>query len=75
MGRNILDLRPNCNLVIDIDMIWAVDIDCEPDISANKQKWDVRIFPQGESTSYRLVCANKESAESLFKVISDKMMQ
>jgi hypothetical protein len=75
MERNILDLRPNCNLVMDVDMIWAVDIYCEPDIFADKQKWSVRVFSQGVSTGYRLECDNKESAEALFKVISDKMKQ
>ena len=75
MERNILDLRPNCNLVMDIDMIWAVDIHCEPDIFADKQKWEVRIFSQGVSTGYRLDCDNKESAEALFKTITDKMNQ
>lgn len=75
MERNILDLRPYCNMVMDVDMIWAVDIHCEPDIFADKQKWDVRIFSQGESDGYHLNCNNKESAETLFKVISDKMMK
>ena len=75
MERNILDLRPNCNLVMDVDMIWAVDIYCEPDIFADKQKWEVRVFSQGVSTGYRLAFGNKESAEALFKKITDKMNQ
>lgn len=75
MERNILDLRPNCNLVMDVDMIWAVDINCEPDVSNDKVSWEVRIFPKGTSTSYRLVCNNNESAEALFKTITDKMNQ
>ena len=31
MERNILDLSPNANLVIDINMIWAVDINGQGD--------------------------------------------
>lgn len=75
MERNILDLRPNCNVVMDIGMIWAVDIYCEPDVFADKQRWEVRVFSQGVSTGYRLECGNKESAEALFKKITDKMNQ
>lgn len=75
MKRNILDLRPNCNLVMDVDMIWAVDTHCEPDKFADKQRWEVRIFSQGVSDGYILKCGDKESAEALFKTISDRMMQ
>jgi len=75
MKRNILDLRPNCNLVIDVDMIGAVDIYCEPDKFADKQEWEVRVFSQGVSNGYVVKCGNKETAEALFKTISDRMMQ
>jgi hypothetical protein len=73
MERNILDLRPNCNLVMDIDMIWAVDI--YSDVSKDKVSWEVRIFSQGVSDGYILKCNDKESAEALFKTITDKMNQ
>ena len=75
MKRNILDLRPNCNLVMDVDMICAVDINCEQDKFADKQKWEVRIFSQGVSNGYVAKCGDKETAEALFKIISDRMMQ
>ena len=74
MERNILDLRPNCNVVMDIDMIWAVDIYCEPDVFADKQKWEVRVFSQGVSNGYVVKCGNKETAKSLFSLISARIL-
>lgn len=67
MERNILDLRPNANLVIDINMIWAVDINGQGD------GCEVRIFPQGTSDPYLLKCQSKEIAKSLFSMISDRI--
>ena len=40
MERNILDLSPNCDLIMDIDMIWAADIEHK------ENEHNVRIFPQ-----------------------------
>jgi hypothetical protein len=67
MERNILDLSPNTNLVIDINMIWAVDINSQGD------GCEVRIFPQGTSDPYLLKCGNKETAKSLFSLISGRI--
>ena len=67
MERNILDLRPNANLVIDIYMIWAVDINSQGD------GCEVRIFPQGTSDPYLLKCGNEETAKSLLNLFRERM--
>ena len=67
MERNILDLSPNCDLIIDIDMIWAVDIEHKVD------EHNVRIFPQGTTDSYLLKCGNEETAKSLLNLFRERM--
>ena len=67
MERNILDLRPKANLVIDINMIWAVDINSQGD------GYEVRIFPQGTSDPYLLKCGNNETAKSLLNLFMARM--
>ena len=69
MERNILDLSPNANLVIDINMIWAVDINGIGD------ECEVRVFPQGTSDPYLLKCQSKEIAKDLFSLISNRIKQ
>ena len=64
MERNILDLSPNCDLIMDTDMIWAADIEHK------ENEHNVRcIFPKGTSDPYLLKCGNEETAKSLLKLV------
>ena len=67
MERNILDLSPKCDLIMDIDMIWAVDIEHKAD------EHNVRIFPQGTSDSYLLKCGNEETAKAVLNLFRERM--
>ena len=67
MERNILDLSPNCDLIIDIDMIWAADIEHKGD------EHNVRIFPQGTSDQYLLECGNEETAKAVLNLFRERM--
>lgn len=69
MKRNIVDLRPDGNVVLDVDMIFAVSVFHEND------EWVVRVFSQGAPRGMHLHCKTKEVAENIFKKLSDGMIQ
>ena len=71
MKRNILDLRPYANIVLDVDKIISVDIYKDEKSS----DWVIRLFIQERQSSLLL---SGKSAVNIFKVfnkITDRMIQ
>ena len=71
MKRNILDLRPDANIVLDVDKIISVDI------SKNEKSsdWVIRLFIQERQSSLLLSAKSIVTAFKVFNKITDRMIQ
>ena len=71
MKRNILDLRPDANIVVDVDKIISVDI------SKNEKSsdWVIRLFIQERQSSLLLSAKSIVTAFKVFNKITDRMIQ
>lgn len=72
MKRNIVDLRPDGNIVLDADMVFAISFYHENEVC---DEWVIRIFSKEAPNGLHIHCKTKEKAEKLFKKISDGMIQ
>lgn len=71
MKRNILDLRPDANIVIDVDKIISVDISKDEKSS----EWVIRLFIQDRQSSLLLHSKSGAVALKIFNTITDRMIQ
>ena len=69
MKRNIVDLRPDVNMVLDVDMIFAISVTHEND------EWVMLISSQGAPQGLHIHFKGKEDVENVFKKLSDGMIQ
>lgn len=71
MKRNILDLRPDANIVLDVDKIISVDIYKDEKSS----DWVIRLFIQERQSSLLLSAKSAVTAFKVFNKITDRMIQ
>ena len=71
MKRNILDLRPDANIVLDVDKIISVDIYKDEKSS----DWVIRLFIQERQSSLLLSAKSIVTAFKVFNKITDRMIQ
>lgn len=71
MKRNILDLRPDANIVLDVDKIISVDIYKDEKSS----DWVIRLFIQERQSALLLSGKSAATTFKIFNKITDRMIQ
>lgn len=71
MKRNILDLRPDANIVLDVDKIIYVDVYKDEKSS----DWVIRFFIQERQGSLLLSGKSAATTFKIFNKITDRMIQ
>lgn len=71
MKRNILDLRPDANIVVDVDKIISVDISKDEKSS----DWVIRFLIQERQSSLLLSGKSEVTLFKVFNKIADRMIQ
>jgi hypothetical protein len=71
MKRNILDLRPDANIVLDVDKIIYVDVYKDEKSS----DWVIRLFIQERQSALLLSGESSVTTFKIFNKITDRMIQ